>query len=83
MSKVRFIYNNGRTRMMHTRYADVLQNLKCGHYQTADIRPARDEPPPVEGDMALLREQYQRIIGKRPFNGWSAEQLREKIAEAL
>lgn len=27
-----------------------------------------------------LRAEYQRIFGKRPFNGWDADTLREKIA---
>lgn len=29
---------------------------------------------------AALREEYQRVFGKRPFNGWDADELREKIA---
>jgi hypothetical protein len=29
---------------------------------------------------AALRDEYERIFGKRPFNGWDAEALRQKIA---
>lgn len=38
-----------------------------------------DLPPP--GDLqAALREEYQRVIGRKPFHGWDADTLREKIA---
>lgn len=30
-----------------------------------------------------LRDEYQRVTGgRRPFNGWDADQLRERIAAA-
>lgn len=29
-----------------------------------------------------LRAEYKRVLGKRPFSGWRAEQLKEKIAAA-
>lgn len=33
-------------------------------------------------DLPALRAGYQTKFGKRPFNGWDAETLREKIANA-
>lgn len=33
-------------------------------------------------DIAALRADYQAKFDKRPFNGWDADTLREKIAEA-
>lgn len=33
-------------------------------------------------DIAALRAEYQTKLGKRPFNGWDAATLREKIAAA-
>lgn len=36
---------------------------------------------PVE-DVASLRKEYFEKLGKRPFPGWNAETLREKIAAA-
>ena len=30
-------------------------------------------------EMAALRAEYERAIGKRPFMGWDAGKLREKI----
>lgn len=29
-----------------------------------------------------LRDEYARVFGKKPFNGWDADTLREKIAAA-
>ena len=29
-----------------------------------------------------LRAEYQKVVGKRPYNGWDADTLREKIAAA-
>lgn len=41
-------------------------------------------PAPVAddsgGDMSALRAAYQQTIGKRPFPGWDADTLRQKIA---
>ena len=33
-------------------------------------------------DIAALRTEYQAKLNKRPFNGWDAATLREKIAAA-
>ena len=30
-------------------------------------------------DVKALREQYEIKFGKRPFNGWGADKLREKL----
>lgn len=34
------------------------------------------------GDLTALRAEYFAKLGKRPFNGWDAATLREKIAAA-
>lgn len=43
--------------------------------KAAPSRPADDERP-------ALREEYERVFGKKPFAGWDADKLREKIAAA-
>lgn len=48
--------------------------------------PAIDESadaPAVEEteDMRALRDEYQTAVGKRPFMGWSAEDLKDKIGQ--
>lgn len=79
--KVNFQYTNGRERMMSRRDAEILQKLGRGSYMTRDMRA---QPVVEPGDDALtaLRAQYQDVVGKRPFHGWDAETLRQKIAEA-
>lgn len=57
------------------RYADILGKLGYG---TAEVKPAVKRPVGI----AKLRSDYERVVGKKPFNGWNAEQLREKIAAA-
>lgn len=42
-------------------------------------RRVRDVP---DGDITALRAAYTVKLGKRPFNGWDAATLREKIAAA-
>ena len=39
----------------------------------AAVDPAGDE-------LTALRAQYEAVIGKKPFNGWDADKLRQKIA---
>ena len=71
----------GREQRMHVRYADILQKLGRGTYLTRDMRAATE--PEQEGDeLPKLRAQYQEVVGKRPYHGWDADTLREKIAEA-
>lgn len=31
-------------------------------------------------DLTVLRAEYQKVVGKKPFGGWDAATLREKIA---
>lgn len=56
------------------RYARILGKL--GHVARSDM--VTQEPD----ELAELRAEYQEIVGKRPFNGWDADTLRAKIAEA-
>lgn len=37
---------------------------------------------PSEHGIKALREEYLKVIGKRPFNAWDEPTLREKIAAA-
>lgn len=82
--RVNFQYTNGRERMMSRRDANILQKLGRGTYMTRDMR-AQPVVEPINADddaLTALRAQYQDVVGKRPFHGWDAETLREKIAEA-
>ncbi|HYC66651.1 hypothetical protein [Brevundimonas sp.] len=62
------------------RFARVLGKLG---YERRDMvaRPA-PMPAAAPSEIEVLREAYQKALGKRPFNGWDATTLREKIAAA-
>lgn len=45
-----------------------------------DGKPGGSTAPEQTDDLPALRAKYQRVIGKRPFAGWSADVLKEKIA---
>lgn len=36
---------------------------------------------PGGGDVPALRQEYEKAIGKKPFPGWNAEELRKRIAD--
>lgn len=37
---------------------------------------------PHHDEISLLRAEYERVYGKKPFGAWKEDKLREKIAEA-
>ena len=60
------------------RYARILGKLG---YERRDM--VADAVPVDDGyDLAALRAEYQDKVGKKPFHGWDADALREKIAAA-
>ncbi|GLQ36741.1 hypothetical protein GCM10007908_03610 [Rhizobium albus] len=70
--------NAYRTRMLNARdprYAKIHDAI----YGRRDVQAVA--PAPVE-TLADVRAEYERVLGKRPFNGWGIEELRAKIAAA-
>ncbi|MEO9230378.1 MAG: hypothetical protein ABI216_15740, partial [Devosia sp.] len=37
---------------------------------------------PSNKDAQALRAEYEIVVGKKPFMGWQADELRKRIAEA-
>lgn len=64
------------------RDARTLVAIGKARYATADAVAADTAPATKPDDIKELREAYQAKTGKRAFNGWDAEALRAKIAEA-
>ena len=66
------------------RFALILDRLG---YSTADLKAEKPQvetkpkPQAKASDLTDLRTQYAGIVGKRPFNGWDAATLTQKIAE--
>lgn len=51
-------------------------------YVPVDPRRASIDDTHMPNPLTALRAEYQEKFGKRPFNGWDAATLREKIAAA-
>lgn len=48
----------------------------------AKVTPVVAQPEPEAPDeTGLLREEYEKLLGKRAFNGWDASELRRRMAE--
>ena len=69
-------YMDRALRARDPRYARVLERLG---YRRSDMQAA--EPVEPADEMAELRAEYERVLGKRPFYGWPADVLRQKIAD--
>lgn len=62
------------------RFARVFDKMGYGRSDmSADQQAA---PPAPADDLAALRDQYQTVVGKKPYHGWDADELRKRIAEA-
>lgn len=46
------------------------------------IAIGKARPAPKRDELAEMRALYQEIVGKRPYHGWDAEELRRRIDEA-
>lgn len=71
-------YMDRALRSADPRFARILGKLG---YQRSDV-VAQAEAEQQDDELSELRAQYQDVVGKRAYHGWSAETLREKIAEA-
>lgn len=60
------------------RYARILGKL--GHPVPAGVLKTQEDA--LEKELKDLRDEYQDVVGKRPYHGWEAAELREKIAAA-
>lgn len=92
-----FRYNTGRVSVGDTFMATPADARLLAAIRKARINGARPPgklpPPPHElltkmeavgqpDDITALRRDYHAALGKRPFVGWDAATLREKIAAA-
>lgn len=73
-------YMDRALRARDPRFARILGKLGYKRRDMVAADPSVDELPVDE--MAVLREEYQAAVGKRPFNGWDADTVRAKIADA-
>ncbi|RHZ96470.1 hypothetical protein D1114_07095 [Cereibacter sphaeroides] len=73
-------YMDRAMRARDPRYARILERLG---YARRDMVPAAPADPVTQeagDDISALRAAYQEKFGKRPFMGWDAETLRDKLS---
>ena len=62
------------------RFARVFDKMGYGRSDMSADQQA--VPPAPADDLSALRDQYQAVVGKKPYHGWDADELRKRIAEA-
>ncbi len=70
------------TRAMKSRNPRFSRIFEKMGYDTKPMVAAETAVEAPVDDLADLRAEYGEVVGKRPFMGWDAETLREKIAAA-
>lgn len=45
----------------------------------AKVGVVKEESDSDNADLRSMRAEYERVIGKKPYHGWTSEQLLEKI----
>ena len=71
-------YMDRAMRAADPRFARILGKLG---YQRSDMEAVKAQESEADA-MDALRAEYQDVVGKRAYHGWSAEELRDKIAAA-
>jgi hypothetical protein len=79
------VYRSGETvEGVPEKFTRILTGPK-GPLQHGEAKNRTDLPKPVKAeqpdDMALLRSEYQSLVGRRPFPGWDEAELRSRMAE--
>lgn len=82
-------YRERAERHSDPRYARILDKLKPRRAESAPAiqetvqvaTPVATEEPSDE--IKQLRADYQGLLGKRPYHGWDADELRARIDSAL
>lgn len=72
-------YMDRAMRSADPRFARILGKLG---YQRSDMI-AKAEAEKEEDELTELRAQYQDVVGKRAYHGWTAEEIRSRIAQAV
>lgn len=60
----------------HSPYIEISES-------SAGKRTEPSAPPADDDELGKLRADYQEIVGKKAYHGWSAEELQEKIDAKL
>lgn len=69
----------------HSGYMDRAMKARDPRYKRVLAKlgyERRDMTAEPVDELAELRAEYQEKVGKRPYHGWDADELRAKIEEA-
>lgn len=69
---------NYRDRAMKARDPRFAKIASALGYGTRHMTASAPEPA---GDISAVRDEYERVVGKRAYHGWDIPTLRAKIAE--
>ena len=62
------------------RFARILGKIG---YDRRDMVAADEADGAPADDLTALRAEYQEAVGKKAYHGWSAEEIRSRIAQAV
>ena len=60
---------------------DVPSALFAKFDNDGDNKPGGSKRPEQTEDLKALRAEYQTKLGKRPFSGWGAEELKRRMGD--
>lgn len=77
-----------RTKAFRRRDEQIARIVGMNQTSRAEVAPVVQAPavapePVVGGEVNQLRADYQELLGKRPYYGWDAAELRTRIESAL
>lgn len=75
-------YFNRALKANDPRYARVFEKLGYSRSDMAGGDKPAIEPTKDDEKLAGLRDEYQRVVGKKPYHGWDAATLEAKIKAA-
>lgn len=55
------------------------RTVKAEVEPAAPVEQVAVDEAPAEDERAVLRREYEEKFGKKPYMGWTADQLREKL----
>lgn len=80
MSNIVAMTKNGATLGVHS--TCVEDHERNGWVVGGELRDLDDTAGVNEGDLSALRADYLAKLGKKPFPGWDADELRRRMVEA-
>lgn len=78
-ARIEAAYGNA---VKNARGAPTQRETASGGSEHAPTQEARSAATDGGNSMNDLRAEYERVIGRKPYMGWKADMLRQKIAEA-